>query len=303
MKIRTDFVTNSSSSSFVTFGIISPELETFIKEMDEAGKLDHWDDGDIRGPEACSGINTSGGVINVTRDIFEFYSRPGSLKVCDEDLDDWMYNENNKYINSDTKKILKYEEAYNAIEGCFNNLSYDQENELKNIIKEIFDRHKIDCLVYKDMTDSFCGQDFSLRMLKKRLEEKYGLSEEEDLLKKRLMAEYNEYLNTHTVSMKDVVVKGSTFAISPWSFGMENFDNAVRVITDLGGKVTKQISGNTDYEAIPDEAKDTSNKEIDIIEASLTNLRIYNERRLARKKKPGIEMVLLSDFMKWLNNR
>lgn len=299
MKIRMDFVTNSSSSSFVTFGIISPELEAFIQEMDRDGKVEHWGDGSIRGPEACSGIENRNGVINITRDVFEFYSNPNSLRVCDEDLDYWDYNDNKKYINSDAKKILKYEEAYKAISDCFNKLSHEQELKLKDIIKRVFEDHKIDCLIFKDMTDGFCGQYFSLRSLNKRLEEKYGRSGKG----KKTETILSEYIKSHTVQMSDDLVKGKTICIQNGGGYSEQYFNRFKSIAqNLGGKVTKSISGSTDFEIISDDYKDLKKIDTDFVDAMVRNLSIYNEKRAAKGKSERL-IIFDSDFMNWMKNK
>ena len=103
MKIRTDFVTNSSSASFTTYTVRDARLMEFLV------KLTQSDDLYIDSPEAAGGCETG----------FWYSSEDGELTIQDYDSDsDWEPLDSEYYMGSLYDAIVFYlrKEGYDAID-------------------------------------------------------------------------------------------------------------------------------------------------------------------------------------------
>lgn len=300
MKIRFDFVTNSSSSSFVTFGIISHELQQFIKEMDSDGLIDHWGDGSIKGPEACSGIEEWDNVINITRDLSNMSGAPGSLIAYNKEEGESLSESEKK---KDQKKMLKSRYAYEAIADCLNGMSDIQEKELKTIVQSAFDEGHIGCKVYTDYTDGFCGEKVDSMDIERQNRE-IGISSENKGRKKELV----KYIRSNTVRIDDVIFHGMKFYISPSvnnSVNKKRFENgqfleaAEIIIRKNGGKLSKTLTDQVDYCVVADYYLKPENINIGSALTDYTKIQNGNTNRVSEGLN-DIKILLENDFVEWV---
>ncbi len=160
MKIRLDFVTNSSSSSFVCYAIRSPELAELIEACNCKEYI-----------EACSFIETGPEGIVVNREIGAFYDVSDldlhidklGLAVAIGDTEseyaanDFRYTE--EHEAEDAKKVLDWDMVRTAVEEFLDD-DFDTEEKILDLIDEL-PADSVTCKIFEAQTDgdSFYGYD------------------------------------------------------------------------------------------------------------------------------------------------
>lgn len=139
MKIRTDFVTNSSSSSFIALGILDDEICHFIKDI-LGGRDEAYSDYQV------GYLNISDGVICVTTTLDY-----GSFYVHNHEYD----RRSKRQIESDNNNANKANNLLPAIEAFLPLLSFEQKERLKKMLKAAVDRKSTIAEIFIDQTDGF----------------------------------------------------------------------------------------------------------------------------------------------------
>ena len=168
MKIRTDFVTNSSSSSFVAYAVYSDELSDFIQEMIDSGELINnekgWDS--YYGVTPCSYLKIIDCGVSITVQLSELSSRSGK----DFNLSRNQYEEDERSMRQkyeDNKKALNIGYLHSAVSHFFNGLHPDsplfvpseKDVELDRILEKALSDNKVRARTFMESTDGFIGSE------------------------------------------------------------------------------------------------------------------------------------------------
>lgn len=146
MKIRTDFVTNSSSSSFVTVGIFSKDLNDFLQKykkddrnylhcIDSIGELYFEDD-----------VVNFDGVISAAENINALYI---DRLMVDDDTRSAIQTE-----NDNARLIADFDYVLRLILSCLPKLSDEEGRRLVAILSQVYNSKNITARTYIAMTDS-----------------------------------------------------------------------------------------------------------------------------------------------------
>ena len=145
MKIRLDFVTNSSSSSFIALGIGDDEIAHFITTI-LGGRQEAYSDWRVGHLEIFDGVTS----VTTTLDYGRFY-------VHNQLEDDERSPEE---IEADNREGRKAHNILPALLAFFPSLSNDQERHLEKLVKAAAERGGTCAEVYIDETDGFEDREF-----------------------------------------------------------------------------------------------------------------------------------------------
>lgn len=155
MKIRLDFVTNSSSSSFTCVAMYSEELYNFLQKLIADKRYVHQPGWSYGGPE-------------------EELHLKWAWEELKFDRNDFKVQTTEEYGSTDKESIYKY------ICYFFEGLSADEKATLRDLISDVYKKKEYQTQKYEDQTDGYIGFDFKGKLTKADLE---GGSKEEKIQK------------------------------------------------------------------------------------------------------------------------
>ena len=167
MKIRADFVTNSSSSSFVAYAIYSDELCSFIHELIEAGDLSNKDNrfGEYYGITPCSYLMEIERGVSITVQLGELSSRRGkSFNIFRNSQEEDERTARQIIEDNINAKDIGY--LHSAVSHFFDSLQdspwskpSEKDIQLDEILERALSDNEVRARTFMDFTDGFIGEE------------------------------------------------------------------------------------------------------------------------------------------------
>lgn len=289
MKIRTDFVTNSSSQSYIAISIKNPELARLCKEykidlrvkgdtvsykyddfegwpyaaIPEAGDFVDWflhfiKDEDVADYIACEQIELN------RKEIEDAFIK-STIVVSHIDEEEGFYWEERR--TKDEIELKGFDDR--SWKNVWDSVSHDE-------IAELYDGYNVEFISpdnysLREMISDAWGIQSRINddVFFKRMMDRYGtihISMNEKGPEKSFINPELDFYKNREVNPMDIDFAGKTVCLGYW-LELEPSDKVIerfskvggvfsfakRIIEELGGKATKSVSGNTDYIAVQEE--------------------------------------------------
>ena len=227
MKIRTDFVTNSSSSSFISFGILSEELVEFIHEV--LGEENAYE------TYSVGMMYIKDDIVNITT-ILESHAR--YIFAQDYDYGDLRTDRQRQFDN----ELANDPDHFEAIiRSCLPRLAKEQDERLHSLIYKAHAEENTVCFTFIGQTD-----DFEITMFEKS----YFPSVEKAELKAQLEAAQSVLKFNRPRSFQ---IKNCTFYLA--GFKKEQHKKYAESLQMQGGIIEKDIHATTNCLVVNENAE------------------------------------------------